>query len=323
MAGRSGSGSRSLDKKSIMRRGAKKSSGGGGGRSDDGAKKQKPGDDDKMNNIHQKKQKATTTLEELIDAVSDEEDDDDADDDNDAGDDDADDGDGGDGEDENRAQALRKLIRDGKFDELLKSKTPKDEDEDVEEDDVEEEDDDEDEDGDGEQEEEDDDDDEQEEDEAQQYDRSPTHERKYDEDDDDDSSSNEDNNEQQRKNDTSNTTSVRSLALHTSSLSSDRHLPWPESFAVTAVTPLPFKSVAVTVPSTNNKVVAGEEGIYEEEMDAGGGGVDVHDDLAREVAFYDAALECTTLAREQCDKFGIPFARPEDFFAEMVKSDGE
>ena len=180
-------------------------------------------------------------------------------------------------------------------------------------------DDDNDEDGDAEQEEEDKDDDEQ--DEAEQDYRSSVHERKYDEDDNEDSSSDEENNEQQRKNDTSNTTSVRSLALHTSSLSADRHLPWPESFAVSAVTPLPFKSDAATVPSTS-KVVAGVGGIYEEEMDAGGG-VDVHDDLAREVAFYDTALECTTLAREQCDKFGIPFARPEDFFAEMVKSDGE
>jgi rRNA-processing protein EBP2 len=49
--------------------------------------------------------------------------------------------------------------------------------------------------------------------------------------------------------------------------------------------------------------------------------VDVHDDLKREVAFYDTALESVTLARAQCATANIPFARPTDFFAEMVKSD--
>ena len=51
--------------------------------------------------------------------------------------------------------------------------------------------------------------------------------------------------------------------------------------------------------------------------------VDVHDDLKREVAFYDNAMEAVRIARKQCEHAGIPFTRPEDFFAEMIKSDGE
>lgn len=73
--------------------------------------------------------------------------------------------------------------------------------------------------------------------------------------------------------------------------------PWPETFAVVSQTPLPFN-------------VEGEDR------------VDIHDDLKREVAFYDMALESVFKAREQCKKAGVPITRPADFFAEMVKSDG-
>ena len=51
--------------------------------------------------------------------------------------------------------------------------------------------------------------------------------------------------------------------------------------------------------------------------------VDIHDDLKREVAFYDTALEAVHLARGECERAGIPFTRPDDFFAEMIKTDGE
>ncbi|OEU16528.1 eukaryotic rRNA processing, partial [Fragilariopsis cylindrus CCMP1102] len=49
--------------------------------------------------------------------------------------------------------------------------------------------------------------------------------------------------------------------------------------------------------------------------------LDIHDDLKREVAFYNTALEAVNLARPKCQEFGIPFSRPEDFFVEMVKTD--
>ncbi|KAJ8450656.1 hypothetical protein Cgig2_021128 [Carnegiea gigantea] len=49
--------------------------------------------------------------------------------------------------------------------------------------------------------------------------------------------------------------------------------------------------------------------------------VDVNDDLAREAAFYTLALEGTRQAFEKLQSMGLPFLRPFDYYAEMVKSD--
>ncbi|KAK7392008.1 hypothetical protein VNO78_20434 [Psophocarpus tetragonolobus] len=50
--------------------------------------------------------------------------------------------------------------------------------------------------------------------------------------------------------------------------------------------------------------------------------VDVNDDLARELAFYTQALEGTRHAFEKLQSMGLPFLRPADYYAEMVKTDG-
>jgi rRNA-processing protein EBP2 len=122
------------------------------------------------------------------------------------------------------------------------------------------------------------------------------------------------------------------VALRTALEAADRRLPWAETFDVVSPTPLPFGSLPPTASSSSSSAPdrkrkradgdggdGGEEEEEEEEEEV----VDVHDDLKREVAFYDGALESVILARERCADAGIPFARPDDFFAEMVKSDGE
>lgn len=48
---------------------------------------------------------------------------------------------------------------------------------------------------------------------------------------------------------------------------------------------------------------------------------DTNDDLTRELAFYKQALEAAKSARAALKKEGVPFSRPTDYFAEMVKSD--
>lgn len=48
---------------------------------------------------------------------------------------------------------------------------------------------------------------------------------------------------------------------------------------------------------------------------------DVDDDLSRELAFYKQALDAANLGRKKLAKDGIPFARPTDYFAEMLKDD--
>ena len=48
---------------------------------------------------------------------------------------------------------------------------------------------------------------------------------------------------------------------------------------------------------------------------------DVEDDLSRELAFYKQSLDAVKEARALLKKEGVPFARPADYFAEMVKSE--
>ncbi|KAL3524188.1 hypothetical protein ACH5RR_017022 [Cinchona calisaya] len=49
--------------------------------------------------------------------------------------------------------------------------------------------------------------------------------------------------------------------------------------------------------------------------------VDVNDDLTRELAFYTQALEGARQAFVELQSRGLPFLRPSDYYAEMVKSD--
>eukprot|EP00521_Asterionellopsis_glacialis_P016552 CAMPEP_0195292144 /NCGR_PEP_ID=MMETSP0707-20130614/8640_1 /TAXON_ID=33640 /ORGANISM="Asterionellopsis glacialis, Strain CCMP134" /LENGTH=360 /DNA_ID=CAMNT_0040352541 /DNA_START=48 /DNA_END=1130 /DNA_ORIENTATION=+ len=76
-------------------------------------------------------------------------------------------------------------------------------------------------------------------------------------------------------------------------LSEKRKMPWAEKFDVVAKDDLPFQE---------NKLI-------------------VHDDLKREYAFYNMAVDAVTVARSLCEESSIPFSRPDDFFAEMVKTD--
>jgi len=48
---------------------------------------------------------------------------------------------------------------------------------------------------------------------------------------------------------------------------------------------------------------------------------DPNDDLTRELAFYTICVSATETARSLLKAEGIPFSRPPDYFAEMVKSD--
>lgn len=48
---------------------------------------------------------------------------------------------------------------------------------------------------------------------------------------------------------------------------------------------------------------------------------DPHDDLSRELEFYKVSQAGATRARTLLKKEGVPFSRPSDYFAEMVKND--
>ncbi|KAI0772245.1 eukaryotic rRNA processing protein EBP2-domain-containing protein [Irpex lacteus] len=66
-----------------------------------------------------------------------------------------------------------------------------------------------------------------------------------------------------------------------------------------------------SMPWTETLVVS-----YPETID-----VDVDDDLNRELAIYKQALHGAQLAKTLAAKHNLPFTRPADYFAEMVKSD--
>ncbi|KAK9475162.1 eukaryotic rRNA processing protein EBP2-domain-containing protein [Dipodascopsis tothii] len=48
---------------------------------------------------------------------------------------------------------------------------------------------------------------------------------------------------------------------------------------------------------------------------------DVHNDLGRELGFYNQALDAAYKGRAALAKAKVPFSRPEDYFAEMLKTD--
>jgi rRNA-processing protein EBP2 len=114
-------------------------------------------------------------------------------------------------------------------------------------------------------------------------------------------SDNEDEDESPNRSSEHQITQGKALHIVAASLAAEKKdWPWAETFDIIPPTPLPF--------SDKN----GE----------GGTNLGVHDDLQREVAFYDLALEAVLEAKRRCHSAGIPFTRPDDFFAEMVKTDG-
>jgi len=122
----------------------------------------------------------------------------------------------------------------------------------------------------------------------------------------DDSDSDDSDEEEKKKkekytklNDNNNANSKALSVVATELNSVHSKMPWAETFVIVPPTPLPF----------------GENGDPESNP------LDIHDDLKREVAFYNTALEAVNLARPKLKEGGIPFTRPDDFFAEMVKTD--
>jgi len=113
----------------------------------------------------------------------------------------------------------------------------------------------------------------------------------------------------------------RHVALSTALRAVDRHLPFAETLAVIAPTPLPFSNSKKGSKKRKRDKFILEEGEGEDFDDEEDDDVDVHDDLKREVAFHDMALESVVLARDSCERSSIPFVRPDDYFAEMVKTD--
>ena len=121
-------------------------------------------------------------------------------------------------------------------------------------------------------------------------------------DDDEEEEKEEDNEKESNEQDVNTNNKTNNKALQTVTLeltTAKAKLPWAERYDVTPSTPLPCGK-----------------------KDDDGNVIQVHDDLKREVAFYNLALEAVHAGRKKCEEVKMPFSRPEDFFAEMVKTDG-
>jgi rRNA-processing protein EBP2 len=82
-----------------------------------------------------------------------------------------------------------------------------------------------------------------------------------------------------------------------------------------------FKNEKVALLERLQDISVGQEWIDTIAIDSLFEIVDHEDDLKREVAFYEQALDSATKARNEFQKLKIPFSRPADYFAEMLKSD--
>jgi rRNA-processing protein EBP2 len=107
-----------------------------------------------------------------------------------------------------------------------------------------------------------------------------------------------------------NATKAKALRVVAGAIAAEKKdWPWVETFDIIPPTPLPFDVDPKSAGRTGADITAASP-------------LGIHDDLQREVAFYDLALEAVIEAKLQCQKAGVPFTRPDDFFAEMVKTDG-
>lgn len=77
----------------------------------------------------------------------------------------------------------------------------------------------------------------------------------------------------------------------------------------------------ISIPTDKSVPFATHQSIVSIEPTAGSI-EDIQDDLKRELAFYAQSLDAAKRARALLKAEGVPFSRPTDYFAEMVKDDG-
>ncbi|CAG8499398.1 1124_t:CDS:2 [Paraglomus brasilianum] len=73
-----------------------------------------------------------------------------------------------------------------------------------------------------------------------------------------------------------------------------------------------YKEIKLDVPWIETQAVTSEDPIQIK---------DANNDMERELAFYKQALQSAITARSLFQSLSVPFSRPSDYFAEMVKSD--
>ncbi|KAI1175488.1 eukaryotic rRNA processing protein EBP2-domain-containing protein [Nemania sp. FL0916] len=78
----------------------------------------------------------------------------------------------------------------------------------------------------------------------------------------------------------------------------------------------------IAIPTDASVPFASHQSLSSAEPTADAIGEDLMDDIKRELAFYAQALDAAKRGRALLKSEGVPFSRPTDYFAEMVKDDG-
>ncbi|KAI1284503.1 eukaryotic rRNA processing protein EBP2-domain-containing protein [Xylaria sp. FL0933] len=76
------------------------------------------------------------------------------------------------------------------------------------------------------------------------------------------------------------------------------------------------------IATDDSATFASHQSVSSKEPTADAIGEDLMDDIKRELAFYAQALDAAKRGRTLLKSEGVPFSRPTDYFAEMVKDDG-
>jgi rRNA-processing protein EBP2 len=76
------------------------------------------------------------------------------------------------------------------------------------------------------------------------------------------------------------------------------------------------------IPTDDSVPFASHQSLASKDATADVIGEDLQDDIKRELAFYAQSLDAAKRGRALLKAEGVPFSRPTDYFAEMVKDDG-
>ncbi|KAM9923250.1 hypothetical protein OXX80_011615 [Metschnikowia pulcherrima] len=144
-----------------------------------------------------------------------------------------------------------------------------------------------------------------------------------DDDDDDDEESEEDDgsNEgsEEEKDDDDEEAEEEDIPLSDAELDSDADVVPHSKLTVNNIAALKDSLARIALPWENHSFVEHQAVLAAEKAEAGI--KDLYDDTERELAFYRQGLDAVKQGRSTLLKLNVPFSRPLDYFAEMVKSD--
>lgn len=138
-------------------------------------------------------------------------------------------------------------------------------------------------------------------------------------DDDDDEDDEEEEGEDDEKDPEEDEEEAEDVPLSDVDLDSDTDVVPHSKLTINNIAALKESLVRIQLPWEKHSFIEHQSVISAENTDAGI--KDIYDDTERELAFYKQGLDAVKQGRSTLLKLKVPFSRPLDYFAEMVKSD--